>query len=45
MGLRREGSQDVDLDVKSPDTFSARGTLLEMVKYSDILLDEQQRYP
>ena len=45
MGLSTEGSKEVDLDVKSPDTFSAHGTLLEMVKYSDILLDEQERYP
>jgi len=45
MGLSREGSKEVDLDVKSPDTFSAYGTLLEMVKYSDILLDEQERHP
>jgi hypothetical protein len=45
MGLSREGSKEVDLDVKSPDTFSANGTLLEMVKYSDILLDEQERHP
>jgi len=45
MGLSREGSKEVDLDVKSPDTFSAHGTLLEMVKYSDILLDEQERHP
>jgi hypothetical protein len=45
MGLSREGSKEVDLDVKSPDTFSAHGTLLEMVKYSDMLLDEQERHP
>ncbi len=45
MGLSREGSKEVELDVKSPDTFSAHGTLLEMVKYSDILLDEQEGHP
>ncbi|KPK22019.1 MAG: hypothetical protein AMK69_20625 [Nitrospira bacterium SG8_3] len=45
MGRSREGSEDVELDVKSPDTFSVHGKLLEMVKYSDILLDKQKRYP
>lgn len=45
MGRSREGSEDVELDVKSPDTFSVHGKLLEMVKYSDILLDEEERHP
>jgi hypothetical protein len=45
MGRSREGSEDVELDVKSPDTFSVHGKLLEMVKYSDILVDRQERHP
>ena len=45
MGRSREGSEDVELDVKSPDTFSVHGKLLEMVKYSDILLDKEERHP
>jgi hypothetical protein len=45
MGRSREGSEDVELDVKSPDTFSVHGKLLEMVKYSDILVDKQKRHP
>jgi len=43
--LNGAGSQKVDLDVESPDTFSAQGRLLEMVKYSDIYLDEQGSRP
>jgi len=45
MGRSSEGSKEVDLEVTSPDTFRLHGTLLEMVKYSDILLDEQERHP
>ena len=45
IGRTKEGSEDVELDVKSPDTFSARGRLLEMVKYSDILVDRYERHP
>lgn len=43
--LSGTGSQEVDLDVESPDTFSAQGTLLEMVKYSDIYLDQRVSGP
>jgi len=32
MGRSTEGSEEVDLEVKSPDTFSVYGELLEMVK-------------
>jgi hypothetical protein len=32
-----EGSEDVDLEVESPDTFSVYGELLEMVRYAKIL--------
>jgi hypothetical protein len=45
MGRKREGSEDVELDVKSPDTFSAHGRLLEMAKYSDIVADRQDGNP
>lgn len=37
VGRSSEGSERVDLDIQSPDTFSARGELLRMVKYSTIL--------
>jgi hypothetical protein len=45
MGRSSEGSKEVDLEVTSPDTFSVHGKLLEMVRYSDILLDGQERHP
>ncbi|KPK24422.1 MAG: hypothetical protein AMK69_16160 [Nitrospira bacterium SG8_3] len=45
IGRTREGSEDVELDVKSPDTFSVQGKLLQMVKYSDVLLDKEKRHP
>ena len=45
MGRSSEGSKEVVLEVTSPDTFRLHGTLLEMAKYSDILLDEQERHP
>jgi hypothetical protein len=31
-----EGTEQVDLEIRSPDTFSVNGELLEMVKYSKI---------
>jgi len=36
VGRSSEGSDRVDLDIQSPDTFSAKGELLRMVKYSAI---------
>ncbi|MDY6953550.1 MAG: hypothetical protein SWE60_18735 [Thermodesulfobacteriota bacterium] len=37
VGRSSEGSERVDLDIQSPDTFSAQGELLEMVEYSAIV--------
>jgi hypothetical protein len=37
VGVTSEGSERIDLDIHSPDTFSARGKLLKMMKYSHIL--------
>ena len=34
-GYGSEGSEDVELEIESPDTFSATGELLEMVKYPE----------
>ena len=45
MAHSTEGSEEIGLEVKSPDTFSVYGELLEMVKYSDILLDQHKRHP
>lgn len=32
-GHSSEGSEDVELEIQFPDTFSASGELIEMVKY------------
>ncbi|MDY6989690.1 MAG: hypothetical protein SWQ30_16715 [Thermodesulfobacteriota bacterium] len=37
VGRSSEGSDRVDLEIQSPDTFSAKGELLRMVKYSKFL--------
>jgi len=37
VGQSSEGSERVDLEIQSPDTFSVKGELLRMVKYSTIL--------
>lgn len=34
-GYGSEGSEDVELEIESPDTFSVTGELLEMVKYPE----------
>jgi hypothetical protein len=45
MGRSTEGTKEVDLEIESPDTFSVYGELLEMYKYSDILVDQKKRHP
>jgi len=42
VGRSSEGPERVDLDIQSPDTFSAKGHLLKMLRYSTVL---SQNYP
>ncbi|MDY6836888.1 MAG: hypothetical protein SWH78_02840 [Thermodesulfobacteriota bacterium] len=42
VGRSSEGSERVDLDIQSPDTFSAKGELLKMVRYSTVLAQDSR---